>query len=97
MKSPYDIILTPVITEASMEGIPNKVYTFRVALDANKIEIKQAVEKAFGVKVKKVNTAIYEGKEKRVGVHTGRRSDYKKAIVTLTEKSREIEFFSGMI
>ncbi|MBE6871101.1 MAG: 50S ribosomal protein L23 [Ruminococcaceae bacterium] len=97
MKSLYDIILTPVITEASMDGIANKVYTFKVAVNANKTEIKKAVETIFGVKVEKVNTLRYDGKQKRVGVHVGKTSSYKKAVVTLTEDSKAIEFFNGMI
>ena len=97
MKSLYDIILTPVITEASMDGIANKVYTFKVAVNANKTEIKKAVETIFGVKVEKVNTLRYDGKQKRVGVHVGKTTSYKKAVVTLTEDSKAIEFFNGMI
>ena len=79
-----------------MLGIADKKYTFEVAKDANKIEIKNAIEKVFGVKVKSVNTINMSGKMKRVGVHTGRRPSYKKAIVTLTEDSKTIEFFESM-
>lgn len=79
-----------------MLGIADKKYTFEVAKDANKIEIKNAIEKVFGVKVKSVNTVNVSGKMKRVGVHTGRRPSYKKAIVTLTEDSKTIEFFESM-
>jgi len=97
MKLPYDIIIKPVITERSMEAIQDKKYVFRVAKDANKIEIKKAVEEVFGVKVLSVNTINVLGKEKRMGVHTGRRADWKKAIVRLTEDSKTIEFFEGMV
>ena len=97
MKSVYDIILRPVITEHSMESASSKIYTFEVARDANKIEIRQAVEALFGVEVKSVNTMNVIGKEKRMGVHIGRRAARKKAIVRLTEKSKSIEFFEGMV
>ena len=97
MKAPQDIILTPVITEASMAGLADKKYTFYVAKDANKIEIAQAVEKLFGVKVAKVNTSIVPGKFKRMGQHGGYKSDRKKAVVTLKEDSKSIEFFESMI
>ena len=97
MKMPYDIILRPVITERSMEKAGDKVYTFEVARDANKIEVREAVETIFGVNVKSVNTMNVQGKEKRMGVHIGRRSARKKAIVRLTEASKPIEFFEGMV
>ena len=100
MKAPQDIILKPVITERSMDGLAleeNKKYTFKVAKDANKIEIKQAVEKLFDVKVSKVNTMNCRGRVKRVGRFVGKTPDWKKAIVTLTKDSKEIEFFEGMI
>ena len=97
MKSPYDIIKRPIITEQSMERVANKVYVFEVDKAANKIEIRQAIEAIFGVKVAKVNTINVLGKEKRMGVHTGFRPDFKKAIVTLTEDSKTIEFFDGMM
>jgi large subunit ribosomal protein L23 len=96
MKYAHDIIRRPIISEKSMLGIADKKYTFEVAKDANKIEIKNAIEKVFGVKVKSVNTINMSGKMKRVGVHTGRRPSYKKAIVTLTEDSKTIEFFESM-
>lgn len=96
MKAAQDIIVRPVITEKSMAGIPFKKYTFRVAKDANKIEIAQAVEELFGVKVAKVNTLHVRGRSKRVGKYTGYTSDWKKAIVTLKEDSKTIEFFEGM-
>ena len=96
MKYAHDIIRRPIISEKSMLGIADKKYTFEVAKDANKIEIKNAIETVFGVKVKSVNTINMSGKMKRVGVHTGRRPSYKKAIVTLTEDSKTIEFFESM-
>jgi len=95
-KSVYDIIRRPVITEKTMEGAAEKKYTFEVAKDANKIEIKKAIEAVFGVKVAKVNTMNVLGKFKRMGVHVGKRPDWKKAVVTLTEDSKTIEFFDGM-
>lgn len=95
-KTAQDIIIRPVITESSMAGIPNKRYTFRVAMDANKIEIARAVETLFGVKVAKVNTLHVRGKQKRVGKYTGYASNWKKAIVTLKPESKSIEFFEGM-
>ena len=96
MKSPQDIIIKPIITEASMDNLAIKKYTFKVAVDSNKIDIGKAVEALFNVKVAKVNTMNVRGKEKRQGVHKGRRADWKKAIVTLTESSKTIEFFDGM-
>ena len=99
MKAPQDIILKPVITERSMDGLAleeNKKYTFKVAKDANKIEIKQAVEKLFDVKVAKVNTMNCRGRVRRVGRFTGKTPDWKKAIVTLQTGSKPIEFFEGM-
>ena len=99
MKAPQDIILKPVITERSMDGLAleeNKKYTFKVAKDANKIEIKQAVEKLFDVKVAKVNTMNCRGRVKRVGRFVGKTPDWKKAIVTLKEDSKPIEFFEGL-
>ncbi len=97
MKAPQDIILTPVITENSMEGLALKKYTFRVAKDANKIEIGKAVETLFpGTKVKSVNTMNCKGTFKRMGRTAGYTPAYKKAIVTLTEDSKGIEFFESM-
>jgi large subunit ribosomal protein L23 len=96
IKAPQDIIVRPIITEKSMSGIPNKRYTFQVARDANKIEIGQAVEQLFNVKVAKVNTMNVKGKAKRVGKHLGYKPDWKKAIVTLKETSKTIEFFDGI-
>ena len=94
----YDIIRRPVITEPSMEAVADKKYVFQVAIDANKTEIKAAVEEIFGVKVQKVNTVRMMGKMKRTGAYpAGRRAAYKKAIVTLTADSKTIEFFEGMV
>ncbi len=92
-----DIIVRPIITENSMEGIANRKYTFKVTNFANKIEIKKAVEQLFGVKVEKVNTISVKGKKKRMGRSEGYTSDWKKAVVTLTSDSKTIEFFDGMI
>ncbi len=96
MKSAYDVIIKPVISERSMDIAPEKKYTFKVATDANKTEIKQAVEEIFGVEVKKVNVMNMEGKLKRMGRTIGRRASYKKAVVTLTESSKNIEFFESL-
>ena len=94
----YDIILRPVITEQSMESVADKKYVFQVAIDANKTEIKAAVEEIFGVKVAKINTIRMQGKMKRTGAYpAGRRASYKKAIVTLTADSKTIELFEGMV
>ena len=95
MKTAHDIILKPVITEDSMERLQSGKYTFKVAKDANKVEIAKAVEEIFDVKVAKVNTMSVKGKEKRMGRNTGFRPDWKKAIVTL-EGEKTIEFFDGM-
>ena len=97
MKTAYDIIIKPVITEQSMEATEEKKYVFQVAIDANKIEIKKAVEEIFGVKVEKVNTIRMEGKMKRQGMFVGRRASWKKAMVKLTADSKTIEFFEGMV
>ena len=94
----YDVILRPVITEQSMESVADKKYVFQVAIDADKTQIKAAIEEIFGVKVAKVNTIRMQGKVKRTGAYpAGRRSAYKKAIVTLTADSKTIEFFEGMV
>ena len=94
----YDIILRPVITEQSMADVADKKYVFQVAINANKTEIKAAVEEIFGVKVQKVNTVRMQGKVKRTGAYpAGRRAAYKKAVVTLTADSKTIEFFEGMV
>ena len=96
MKTAYDIILTPVISEQSMDVAADKKYTFKVATDANKTQVKLAIEEIFGVEVEKVNIMNYDGKVKRMGRNVGRTAAYKKAVVTLTEKSKEIEFFQGL-
>jgi large subunit ribosomal protein L23 len=96
MNTPYDIIIKPLITEESMNNMAERKYTFKVDKRANKSEIKKAVEKIFGVKVEKVNTMNMIGKKKRMGVNVGKKPDWKKAVVTLTEDSKEIEFFEGM-
>ena len=98
MKNVYDIIRRPVITEQSMERVADKKYVFMVDINANKTEIKAAVEAVFGVKVAKINTIRMQGKVKRNGsAPAGRRPDYKKAVVTLTADSKTIEFFEGMV
>ena len=97
MKTAHDIILAPVITENSMMGVANKKYTFKVATDANKIEIADAVEKLFGVKVEKVNTINVRGRWRRQGLHGGYTAACKKAIVTLKEGSKGIDFFESMV
>ena len=94
----YDIIKRPIITEQSMEQTEMKRYTFEVDKRANKIEIAKAVEEIFGVKVAKVNTMNVPGKAKRMGAgRPGRTKDWKKAIVQLTEDSKTIELFEGMV
>ncbi|MBQ8737874.1 MAG: 50S ribosomal protein L23 [Clostridia bacterium] len=96
MKFAQDIILKPVITEKSMDGISTKRYTFEVAIDATKPEIAAAVEELFNVEVASVNTMIMKKKPKRMGYHYGYTSEWKKAIVTLKDGSKEIEFFNGL-
>ena len=94
----YDIIKRPVITEQSMADVADKKYVFMVDINANKTEIKAAVEEVFGVKVAKINTVRMQGKVKRTGAYpAGRRPAYKKAIVTLTANSKTIELFEGMV
>ncbi|PLX30090.1 MAG: 50S ribosomal protein L23 [Clostridiales bacterium] len=96
MRTPYDIILKPIVTERSMDGMAEKKYTFKVDKRANKTQIKQAVEEIFDVKVDKVSTMNMTGKVKRMGKFVGKRSDWKKAIIKLTDESKEIEFFQGI-
>lgn len=91
-----DIILKPIITENSMEDTQVKKYAFKVMKNANKYQIKDAVEELFEVKVSSVKTMNYSGKLKRMGRTEGKRPDWKKAIVTLTADSKEIKFFEGM-
>ena len=93
----YDIVKRPIITEHSMDQMADRKYTFEVAKEANKIEIKNAVEEIFGVQVEKVTTMRMLGKIKRMGAHSGKRPDWKKAIVKLTESSKTIEFFDGLM
>ncbi len=93
----YDVILKPVITEKSMAGMGEKKYTFLVHTEANKTQIKEAVERMFeGTKVKKVNTMNQDGKKKRRGMVVGKTAKTKKAVVWLTEDSKEIEIFAGL-
>lgn len=96
MRTPYDIILKPVITETSMENAQERKYTFKVATDANKTEVKNAVEEIFEVEVARVNIMNVKGKLKRMGRTAGYTAASKKAIVTLTPDSKEIEFFQGL-
>ena len=98
MKSVYDIVIRPIITEQSMEAVEEKKYVFEVARSANKVEIRKAIEQIFGVKVLSVNTINVPGKATRG--RTGRfgyTSDWKKAIIRLTEDSKTIELFEGMV
>lgn len=97
MKTAHDIIIKPIITEETMQGISGKKYTFKVAKTANKIEIAKATAELFGVKVKKVNTLNCNGRLKRQGKTQGYTSDWKKAVITLTEDSKGIEFFESMM
>ncbi len=96
MTNPHDIIIKPVVTEKSMADMTDKIYTFIVCKNANKTEIKKAVEAIFEVKVDRVNTLNYDGKVKRMGRHEGRTASFKKAVVKLAADSKEIEFFQGM-
>lgn len=102
MKAPQDIILKPVITEKSVDNMADSKYTFKVAKNANKVEIAKAAEALFDVEVVKVNTMNCIGHTRRVGRFVGKKADYKKAIITInpepTNKKRKgtIEFFDGM-
>ncbi|SDL17810.1 50S ribosomal protein L23 [Natronincola ferrireducens] len=96
MTNPHDIVIRPLVTEESMTDIADKKYAFVVDRRANKTEVRRAIEKIFGVKVEKVNTMNMKGKFKRMGRNVGKRPDWKKAIVTLTQDSKEIEIFEGM-
>jgi large subunit ribosomal protein L23 len=91
-----DIIIKPILTEKSYDDIANKRYTFVVNRNANKTEIRKAVEQVFGVKVKSVNTLRQIGKVKRQGYTSGRRPEVKKAFVTLKKDSKTIEFFDSL-
>ena len=95
MRTAYDIILAPIISEKSMGMLNEQKYTFKVKTDANKIEIKKAVEEIFKVEVERVTTMNVMGKNKRVGVHQGKKSDWKKAIVKL-KGTKTIEFFDNL-
>lgn len=96
MKIAQDIIIRPVITEESMAEVPEKKYTFEVAKSATKIDIARAVEQLFDVKVAKVNTMNVKGHKRTYSRFSGYKADWKKAIVTVTEDSKPIEFFDGM-
>ena len=93
--NPRDVLIRPIITEKTSQMMQENKYTFQVPLDANKVEIRQAVEAVFGVKVVNVNTIRVMGKTKRMGKYVGKRSDYKKAIVKLSE-GNTIPLFEGM-
>ena len=95
-KDPRDVIIRPVITEHSYDAMENNVYTFEVAKDANKVEIRQAIEAIFNVKVVKVNTLHVRGKKKRLGRYLGKRPDRKKAIVQVAP-GQKIEALEGLI
>lgn len=92
----YDIIISPVMTEKSFDGIQTKKYTFKVDKRATKTQIKVAIEDIFGVKVEKVNTSNYDGKKKRMGRNEGTTASFKKAIVQLKADSKPIEFFESL-
>ncbi len=93
----YDVILKPVVTEKSMNAMAEKKYTFLVHPEANKAQIKEAVEKMFeGTQVKSVNTMNMDGKKKRRGMTFGKTAKTKKAIVALTKESKDIEIFEGL-
>lgn len=95
-KIAQSIIIKPIITEASIEALELRKYTFAVAKDANKVEIAKAVEELFDVKVEKVNTMHVKGKSRRMGRYTGYTPDWKKAVVTLKEGEKTIEFFDNL-
>ena len=98
MATAYDIIIRPIITEQSMEDLDIKKYAFEVAKDANKIEIRKAVEEIFGVTVVKVTTTMMGGKKKRTGAYPmGTTKVWKKAVVKLSGDSKTIEIFEGMV
>lgn len=97
MKLAQDIIIKPIITEASMAAAQEGKYTFRVAKGANKIEIKKACEELFDIEVSKVNVISVRGRYRRQGVAEGRTASWKKAIVTITPDSKTIEFFDGLM
>ena len=96
MKTGYDVIIKPIITENSMDMAAEKKYAFKVAKEANKTEVRKAIEDIFGVEVAKVNVVNVSGKKKRMGRTIGTTASYKKAVVTLTENSKEIELFQDL-
>jgi large subunit ribosomal protein L23 len=96
MKTEYQTIIKPIITEETMDLADEKKYVFQVAKEANKTEVRQAVEKIFGVNVAKVNVLNVSGKTKRMGRYVGTTASYKKAVVSLTADSKEIEIFQGL-
>ncbi|NLY87452.1 MAG: 50S ribosomal protein L23 [Clostridiales bacterium] len=96
MKTGYDVIISPIITENSMDMAADKKYAFKVAKQTNKTEVRKAIEDIFGVDVAKVNIMNVNGKKKRMGRTMGMTSSYKKAVVTLTQDSKEIEIFQDL-
>lgn len=96
MKDLHDVLKRPIITERTTDMMAEKKYVFEVPLKANKTEIKQAVEKVFGVKVEAVNTTRVPAKPKRYGKYSGYTSEWKKAVVKLTADSKELEFYEGV-
>jgi len=96
MKTAYDIIIKPVISERSMDDAQNRKYTFKIATDANKTQVKKALEEIFDIEIAKVNVMNVRAKKKRQGRTSGMTSASKKAIVTLKPSSKEIEFFQGL-
>ena len=96
MKTAYDVIIKPVISERSMDDAKARKYTFKVALDANKTEVKNALEEIFDIEIDKVNIMNIRAKKKRQGRTVGMTSRSRKAIVTLKPNSKEIEFFQGL-
>ena len=96
MKTAYDVVIRPIITESSMDLSAERKYAFKVDPRANKTEVKHAIEEIFDVDVAKVNIMNVNGKTKRLGRSVGKTADYKKAIVTLTPDSKEIEIFQGL-
>ena len=94
MKHAEDVIIRPIMTERTYSNVPEGKYTFEVAINSTKLEIKNAVEELFGVKVKKVNTMRYDGKNKRVGVHQGKTKSWKKAIVQIDTNPAENKYLA---
>jgi len=96
MKTAYDIIIKPVISERSMDDVQNRKYTFKVAPEANKTQVRHALEEIFDIEIVSVNIINVKGKKKRMGRNVGMTASGKKAIVTLKPTSKEIEFFQGL-